>query len=132
MAPRTPELLAAWANAQSAVCDFWFGSLQPCTTAERLDAWSQVSENVAGALGTSAKTAFALQVDVARVCAERIAANSRSSKLVVEAAHQAYDLVVAYAEAGAATCDASLAASRCADAATRRIWNSPGDSDGRR
>ncbi len=111
------QLLTAWANAQGAVWTFWLGSLEPLTPADRLRAWSQVSQTVGAAAAASTKAALELQVDAARACAERIAAHPKSSKLVVEAAHQAYDLVVAFSEAAAATCDASLAASRCGEAA---------------
>jgi hypothetical protein len=112
---KATEVLTAWANAQGAVCEFWFGNLQPVDPAQRLRSWSRLSGTISAAVSASTKAVLETQADIARVCAERVANDPRSSKLVVEGAHQAYDLVVAYTEAGAETCDAFLAALRCAD-----------------
>jgi hypothetical protein len=115
MMRKATEVLTAWANAQGAVCEFWFGSLQPGDPAHRLRSWSRMNGKISTAVSVSTKAVLDTQVDVVRACAERVAADPRSSKLVVEGAHQAYDLVVAYTEASSETCDALLAALRCAD-----------------
>lgn len=113
VARKATEALTAWANAQGAVWEFWLGSLQPFGAARQLNAWSRVNDTVGDAVSVSAKAVLDTQADGVRACAERIAADPRSSKLVVEGAHQAYDLAVAFSEATAQTCDAMLAALRC-------------------
>jgi hypothetical protein len=117
MMDKAAEPLTAWANAQGAVFEFWLGSLQPAQATRQLHAWSRVGDKIGEAVAASTRAFLDTQVHAARVCAERIAADPRSSKLVVEGAHQAYDLVVAYTEASAATSDAWLAALGCADPA---------------
>jgi hypothetical protein len=117
MMDKAAEPLTAWANAQGAMFEFWLGSLQPAAATRQWHAWSRVGDTVGEAVAASTRAFLDTQVRAARLCAERIAADPRSSKLVVEGAHQAYDLVVAYTEASAATSDAWLAALRCADPA---------------
>jgi hypothetical protein len=117
MTRKATEALTAWANAQGAIWEFWLRSLGPVPMTRQLHAWSQVGDAFDAAVSASTKAILETQVDLARTCAERIAADPRSSKLVVEGAHQAFDLVVAYTEASAATSDALLAALRCADPA---------------
>jgi hypothetical protein len=114
---RAAEPLTAWANAQGAVFEFWLGSLQAAGATRQLRAWVRIGDTIGDAVSASTRAFLDTQVQAARVCAERIAADPRSSKLVVEGAHQAFDLVVAYTEASAATSDAWLAAVRCADPA---------------
>jgi len=129
MARKTPELLTAWANAQGAVCEFWLGTLLPLAPANRLRAWSRMSGTFVDAVSASAKAALETQVALARVCAESVAADPRSSKLVVEGAHQAYDLVAAYSEASAATFDASLALARFAEPALEAVPTKPAGTE---
>jgi hypothetical protein len=125
MARKTAELLTAWANAQGAVCEFWLGTLRPLDPANQLRTWSRMSGTFGAVVSATTKAALDTQVAAARVCAERIAADPRSSKLVVEGAHQAYDLVAAYCEASAATFDASLAVARFADPVREALPTKP-------
>ena len=117
MMDKAAEPLTAWANAQGAVFEFWLGSLQPAGATRQWRAWSRMGDTIGAAVSASSRAFLDPQVQAARLCGERIAADPRSSKLVVEGAHQAYDLVVAYSEASAATSDAFLAALRCVDPA---------------
>ena len=80
--------------------------------AEQARAWSRLSGLVGEAVCTSTKAVLYTQAVAARACAERVANDPRSSKMAVEGAHQAYDLVVAFTEANAGFCDAWLAAVR--------------------
>jgi len=115
-------------NAGEAMVDFWFGSSQ---CAQPLRTWSRVNEAVGEALCASAKAVLRKQAELARDWAERVAVDSRSSKLTVEGAHQAYDLVVAYTEASAQWCETWLAMLRSIDpqrAASRRP--APGQEPG--
>lgn len=115
-------------NAGEAMVDFWFGSSQ---CAQPLRTWSRVNEAVGEAFCASAKAVLRKQAELARDWAERVAVDSRSSKLTVEGAHQAYDLVVAYTEASAQWCETWLAMLRSIDpqqAASRRP--APGQEPG--
>jgi hypothetical protein len=102
----------AWANLQDAVLGFWLGGLQPGGVARQARLCSRVRGIVGEAVCASTKAVLRMQVDLTRDWAESVATNPRSSKIVIEGAHQAYDLVVAFSEANAEYCNAWLAALR--------------------
>jgi hypothetical protein len=103
------DALSTWADVQDAVVHACLGSLHPVSAIQQLRALACVGDSVAEAMCATTTAALHSQAGAARDWAERTAADPRSSKLVVEGAHQAYDLVVAYTEASTAWCGAWLA-----------------------
>jgi hypothetical protein len=103
------DVLGTWGHVQDAVVHACLGSLHPVSATQQWRALACVGDSVAETMCATATAALHSQAGVARDWAERIAADPRSSKLVVEGAHQGYDLIVAYAEASSAWCGAWLA-----------------------
>jgi hypothetical protein len=101
MKAKPSDAVTAWANVQDVVWGFWLGGLQPGGAARQARSCAGVSGIVGEAVCASTKAVLRMQVDVARDWAESVATNPRSSKIIGEGAHQAYDLVVAFSEAGA-------------------------------
>lgn len=107
--------LLVWAHAQYAIWDRWLGNLGSGVGSRPASLWSRATGGVDEALSASAKATFFAQALMARSWAERVASDPRSSKVVVEGAHQMYELVTACTEAKAEYCTAWLAALRSID-----------------
>jgi hypothetical protein len=110
--PDDADPLVLWAQAQYAIWDRWLGNVGNARAAGQATMWGRATGDVDEAVSASAKATFLTQALWARRWAERVAADPRSSKLVVESAHQLYELVTACAEAKAQTCATWFAALR--------------------
>ena len=117
MKTKPTDALGTWADVQDAVVHTCLRSLHPVSATQQLRALACVGDSVAEAMCATTTAALHSQAGVARDWAECIAADPRSSKLVVAGAHQGYDLVVAYTEASTAWCGAWLAIVRSIDPA---------------
>jgi hypothetical protein len=101
--PDDADPLIVWAKAQYAIWDRWLGGVGSTAT-NRSTMWSRATGSVDEALSASAKATFLAQARWARKWAERVAGDPRSSKIVVESAHQMYELVAACTDAKVESC----------------------------
>ncbi len=109
-----PGPLAAWAGAQGEILGRWLEAefTEPAAGPAHVNAWGRGPGNLSDALSASAKATLQAQADLMHGWAERVAADPRSSKLAVEAAHQMYELALSCTAATGAVYDSLFAALR--------------------
>jgi hypothetical protein len=104
--------IVIWAKAQYAIWDRWLGGVGKTAATRQATIWARATGNVDEALSASAKATFLAQALWARNWAERVAADPHASKIVVESAHQMYELVTACTEAKVEACTTLFAVLR--------------------
>lgn len=114
--PRTPQpatpvatAFAAWIDIAPAFLRAFRSGVSAAPFARRGDTWLHLNGTVGTAMCASSNLVLTAQADMVGWFADRLAANPKVPMVAVEGAHQAHDVLVAFAEASSELCKFALA-----------------------